>query len=264
MLGAGWSASNSHWKFHQFPLILGHPGILYQPPFSNRKIYCIPTASSSSPKMNIRKLSEQVWSFQHSIQYTARPQFLLLMQEIPNKPPGMYKTPVNHRINYQPPLVIAGFLNHQQYGLATIPRLHCIRCRLVAPRPHLSLRWTCGKSSQPLCWNIPSNQRHLKSWDVMGHGVFFTATFGFKTSDGSWLDPMIQNFQESQVQKLQVWWFQPIWRTLVKLDHLKIYISGENQQKSLQPPPSTTSWLFVKPRLADALPPGLGTNWRPF
>jgi len=44
----------------------------------------------------------------------------------------------------------------------------------------------------------------------------------------------------------------------VKLDHLKIYIRGENQQKSLQPPPSTTSWLFVKPRLADALPPGLG------
>ena len=222
MLGAGWSASNSHWKFHQFPLILGHPGILYQPPFSNRKIYCIPTASSSSPKMNIRKLSEQVWSFQHSIQYTARPQFLLLMQEIPNKPPGMYKTPVNHRINYQPPLVIAGFLNHQQYGLATVPRLHCIRCRLVAPRPHLSLRWTCGKSSQPL-WRETSQATTTS--EVMGcHGscVFFTATFGFKTSDGSWLDLIDSKFPGISGTKTTSWWFQPIWRTLVKLDHLKI------------------------------------------
>ena len=164
-------------------------------------------ASSSSPKMNIRKLSEQVWSFQHSIQYTARPQFLLLMQEIPNKAPGMYKTPVNHRINYQPPLVIAGFLNHQQYGLATIPRLHCIRCRLVAPRPHLSLRWTCGKSSQPLCWNIPSNN------DIRSHGscMFFTPTFGFKTSDGSWLDLIDSKFPGISGTKTS-WWFQPIWK----------------------------------------------------
>ena len=28
-------------------------------------------------------------------------------------PPGMYKNLVNHGKNYQPPLVIAGFLNHQ-------------------------------------------------------------------------------------------------------------------------------------------------------
>ena len=32
-----------------------------------------------------------------------------------NQPPGMYKTLGNNGINYQPQLVIAGFLNHQQY-----------------------------------------------------------------------------------------------------------------------------------------------------
>ena len=66
------------------------------------------------------------------------------------------------------------------------------------------------------------------------------------------------NFQESQVQKL-VGGFNPSeehgWNWIIW--KFKI-LRGENQQKSLQPPPSTTSWLFVKPRLADALPPGLG------
>ena len=33
----------------------------------------------------------------------------------PKQPAGMYKNPVNNAITYQPQLVIAGFLNHQEY-----------------------------------------------------------------------------------------------------------------------------------------------------
>jgi len=39
------------------------------------------------------------------------------MEEIRGSPPGMYKNPVNNRIDYQLQLVIAGFLNHQPYHL---------------------------------------------------------------------------------------------------------------------------------------------------
>ena len=35
--------------------------------------------------------------------------------EILKQPPGMYKTLVKNGINYQPQVVIAGFLTHQQY-----------------------------------------------------------------------------------------------------------------------------------------------------
>ena len=45
---------------------------------------------------------------------TSHAGLILLMAEIPNNHLGYIKPVVNNGINYQPQLVIAGFLNHQQ------------------------------------------------------------------------------------------------------------------------------------------------------
>lgn len=39
----------------------------------------------------------------------------IVLMEPARKPPGMYQKPGNNGINYRPQLVIAGFLDHQQY-----------------------------------------------------------------------------------------------------------------------------------------------------
>ena len=48
---------------------------------------------------------------------------ILLMEEIPNNHLECIKNHVNNGINYQPQLVIAAFLNHQQYGKSKMDHL---------------------------------------------------------------------------------------------------------------------------------------------
>ena len=76
-----------------------HTGKFYTPQNDNMA----PARRSFAPKGNV------IWTNQKNFQV------LLLMAEIPNNHLGWCWTPINNGINYQPQLVFAGFLSHQQY-----------------------------------------------------------------------------------------------------------------------------------------------------
>ena len=69
-----------------------------------------PGSILNPPKLGVAGDRHRSWN-----QMVEIPLKILWMEEIPNNHLGCFWNPINNGLNYQPQLVSAGFLNHQQY-----------------------------------------------------------------------------------------------------------------------------------------------------
>ena len=109
---------------------------------------------------------------------------LLLVEEIPKQPPGMYKNFVNCGINYQPQLVSRDFF-HQQYEdlECECPRHACCwtNCFLVSCLSSLVKGEFAKRPKKPIgdsIWGFPGNYM-LDCWREQlqyTFGLFFQLT----------------------------------------------------------------------------------------
>ena len=78
----------------------------------------------------------------------------------PKQPPSICKKSVNDGINYQPQLVIAGFLNHQQYVMLRCSFFFLELCHV----PRCAHKF----SKKPLAWRFEQSQTlYIEAWWII-------------------------------------------------------------------------------------------------